>query len=115
MSLLARSIMNDAAHSADEPLLLHQFFARTVARFPERTALEIPSGVGRPERRRLTYAELDGQANTLAAFLQPLVAGECVVAIMLPRRLAHLYSSQLAALKAGAAYTCIDPAFPDEQ
>lgn len=115
MSLLAQPTMNDAARGADELLFLQQFFARTVQRFPERTALDIPPGVGRPERRRLTYRELDRQANALAAFLHPLVAGECVVAIMLPRRITHLYSSQLAALKAGAAYTCIDPAFPDEQ
>ena len=37
------------------------------------------------------------------------------MAILLPRRSEHLYGSQLAVLKAGAAYTCIDPAFPDEQ
>lgn len=34
---------------------------------------------------------------------------------MLPRRSEHLYSSQLAVLKAGAAYTCLDPSFPDDQ
>src|ERR1051325_4784039 len=115
MSVLAKSRSNAGTPNADEPLLLHEFFARAAQRFPERTALDIPPGVGRPARRRLTYAELDGQSNALAAFLRPLITGECVVAILLPRRTEHLYNSQLAALKAGAAYTCIDPAFPDAQ
>ena len=36
-----------------------------------------------------------------------------IVAILLPRDTERLYSSQLGVLKAGAAYACIDPAFPD--
>jgi non-ribosomal peptide synthetase-like protein len=43
------------------------------------------------------------------------VREECVVAILLPRSSEHIYLAQLAVLKAGAAYTCIDPLFPDEQ
>ncbi len=63
----------------------------------------------------ISYRELEHQADALACFLGTFVTGESVVAILLPRRSEHLYSSQLAVLKAGAAYTCIDPAFPDEQ
>lgn len=36
------------------------------------------------------------------------------MAILLPRS-ADVYAAQLAVLKAGAAYTCIDPSFPDER
>jgi non-ribosomal peptide synthetase-like protein len=43
------------------------------------------------------------------------VSGECVVAIMLPRNSDLLYAAQLGVLKAGAAYTCIDPSFPDRR
>jgi non-ribosomal peptide synthetase-like protein len=50
-------------------------------------------------------------ADQLASF----IAEECVVAIFLPRTSEYLLASQLAVLKAGAAYTCIDPGFPDEQ
>ena len=38
-----------------------------------------------------------------------------MVAILLPRNSEQLYISQLAVLKAGAAYACIDPALPGEQ
>ncbi|MFN7931167.1 MAG: amino acid adenylation domain-containing protein [Blastocatellia bacterium] len=98
-----------------EPQLLHEFFAASVRKWPERVALEVPPGIGRPVRRTLTYAELEQRANAIAEFLQPFVTGECIVALLLPRRSEHLYVCQLAALKAGAAYTCIDPAFPDGQ
>ena len=43
------------------------------------------------------------------------IVGECVVAILLPRDSSQLYAAQLAVLKAGAAYTCLDPSFPDER
>src|ERR1051325_10490633 len=57
----------------------------------------------------------DGAARAVAPFLSTFISGESVVAIRLPRASEHLYIAQLAALKAGAAYTCIDPIFPDEQ
>jgi non-ribosomal peptide synthetase-like protein len=100
---------------SDDPSLLHQFFDRAVDQWPERIAVDVPPGIGRPDRRFVTYRELQQQSDKLAALLSTLVTGECVVAILLARRSEHLYSSQLAVLKAGAAYTCIDPAFPDEQ
>ena len=42
------------------------------------------------------------------------VLRECVVSILLPKHSHHLYVAQLAVLKAGAAYTCLDPSFPEE-
>src|SRR5262249_26598722 len=65
--------------------------------------------------RVLTYTELNQQADAVAAFLRPFVTGECIVALLLSRGNEFLYSGQLGALKAGAAYTCIDTAFPYEQ
>jgi len=115
MSLLVQPTSDGAARSVEEPLLLHQFFERAVRRWPQHPALDVPPGAGRSERRVLTYAEVQQQANAIATFLSTLISGECVVAIRLPRRSEHLYIAQLAVLKAGAAYTCIDPAFPDEQ
>src|SRR5204862_4158574 len=84
-------------------------------RWPARTAVETPPAAGRPERRRTTYAALRQQSDALAHHLRNVVHQECVVAILLPRAGEHLYLSQLGVLKAGAAYTCIDPVFPDEQ
>ncbi|HZS07641.1 MAG TPA: amino acid adenylation domain-containing protein [Blastocatellia bacterium] len=115
MSLLTQPSPNPAAQSADEPLFLHQFFERAALRWPDRPALDVPPGTGRPERRLITYAELGRQSDALATFLGAYVMEECVVAILLPRSSEHLYLSQLAVLKAGAAYACVDPAFPDEQ
>lgn len=97
------------------PRLLHEFFDRAASKWPDRTAVEVPPGAGRPERRRVTYAELRRQAHVLCRILHPFVAKECVVGILLPRSSEVLYSAQLAVLKAGAAYICIDPLFPDEQ
>jgi non-ribosomal peptide synthetase-like protein len=100
---------------AEEPLLLHEFFERTARRWPHRPAIDVPPAAKRPQRRLITYAELKRQSDALAHFLGDVVQEECVVAILLPRASEHLYLSQLAVLKAGAAYTSIDPAFPDDQ
>jgi non-ribosomal peptide synthetase-like protein len=97
------------------PHLLHEFFVRAATRWPDRTAVEVPPGHGREGRRSTTYAELDRESDALAGRLRTLVFGECVVAILLPRTSAHLYAAQLAVLKAGAAYACIEPSFPDER
>lgn len=100
---------------AEDPSLLHGFFERAAELWPERLAVDVPPAPGRPTRRLITYRELERLCDVLARLLSTFITGECVVAILLPRRTEHLYSSQLAVLKAGAAYTCIDPTFPDEQ
>lgn len=97
------------------PGLLHEFFTRTAARWPHQVAVDVPPGRNRPSRHRTTYTELDRQSNALAHALAPFVAGECIVAILLPRTGAHLYAAQIGVMKAGAAYTCFDLAFPDER
>ena len=97
------------------PLLLHEFFERASRRWPERTAVDVPPGIGRPHRHLVSYLELKRQSDAVSQSLRTLVTEECVVAILLPRSTANLYCSQLGILKAGAAYTCIDPAFPDDQ
>ena len=95
------------------PLLLHHFFDHAARRWPARIAVEVPPDSGRPVRGFTTYAELARETHQIAALLGAIVTGECVVAILLPRQSHHLYAAQLGVLHAGAAYTCIDPAFPD--
>jgi non-ribosomal peptide synthetase-like protein len=95
------------------PLLLHHFFDYAARRWPARIAVEVPPDSGRPVRSFTTYAELAREAHQTAALLGSIVTGECVVAILLPRQSHHLYAAQLGVLHAGAAYTCIDPVFPD--
>ncbi len=115
MSLFPLQTSGVAERSAGDPFLLHQFFERAARRSPERTALDVPPCNGRRERRLISYGKMESQSNSLAGSLRTFVDKECVVAILLPRYNEHLYISQLAVLKAGGAYTCIDSAFPDEQ
>ncbi len=115
---MTRQTPNDAAQvetGTGQFLLLHEIFERAVRCGPERVAVDAPVGNGRSERILVTYAELSRQAAALARLLQPCVTGECVVGILLPRNSGLLYAAQLAVLQAGAAYTCLDPMFPDEQ
>jgi amino acid adenylation domain-containing protein len=96
---------NDTA--ADAPLhrCVHDLFAEQAARTPEATALVLGD-----ERR--TYRELDGRANRLAHHLVALgVRPGVVVGIHLDRGF-ELVAALLAVLKAGAAYTLLDPDFP---
>ncbi len=85
-----------------------ELFAAQVARTPDATAL-----VFGPER--LTYAELDTRATTLARALLARGAGpERVVAVALPRS-ADLVVALLAVLKTGAAYLPLDLNHPVER
>jgi natural product biosynthesis luciferase-like monooxygenase protein len=66
-------------------------------------------------RGRLTYRELNGRANRLAALLQARGIGRGdVVGIHLERSL-DLITAVVAVLKAGAAYLPLDPAYPTER
>ncbi|MFN0112510.1 MAG: amino acid adenylation domain-containing protein, partial [Blastocatellia bacterium] len=114
MSLLSHPTLAEAADCALQPVFLHQFFEQSARRWPQRTALDIPPTSKCRERKLISYAELERQANSIAATLSSLIKAESVIAILLPKT-PELYASQLAALKTGAAYTCIDPAFPNEQ
>ena len=97
------------------PECLHELFEAAARDWPHEVAIEVPPGSTRPDRLLVSYAELERRANAIASRLRALVTGECVVAIMLPRDSDLLYAAQLAVLKAGAAYTCIDPSFPDRR
>lgn len=100
---------------AAEPTLLHDFFSRAAARWPQHVAIDIPSGALRPVRHRTTYQELDRQSDAIAHRIAPAVTGESVVAVLLPRSSSHVYAAQLGVMKSGAAYTCCDLTFPDER
>jgi len=95
-------------------LLLHQFFEESVRKWPERIAVDVPPGPGRPQRRLTTYAELARQADAVAAALGRL-GGDSLVAILLPRDCERIYSAQLGVLRAGGAYTNLEPSFPDRR
>src|SRR5262245_26941705 len=95
------------------PRLLHEVFERTARQMPEQIAIEVPPEQG-AARQQFSYADINLMADRLSHRIAPFVPRECVVSILLPKRSHHLYVAQLAVLKAGAAFTCIDPSFPEE-
>ena len=96
--------------------VLHDIFADVVRRHPDSIAIDVPPSARRPARRTVTYAELDRQSSALAHSLEAAIDGpDRIVVVLLPRDSEHVYAAQLGALKAGAAFTCIDPVFPDGQ
>ena len=95
--------------------LLHGIFERQARATPTAIALEVPPMRAGLPRQQLTYAEMDAAADALAGRLAAQVRGECLVAILLPRAGTELFIAQLAILKAGAAWTCIEPATPSER
>ncbi len=97
------------------PTLLHEFFARAAARWPDEVALDIPPGADRPDRATLTYAELDAAAAAIAARLPAAATPDALVAVLVRRNSPWLLASQLGTLRAGAAFTCLEPSFPDAQ
>lgn len=94
---------------------LHAFLRASAARHPDLPAIDVPPGKGRPAREVLTYAELDDLSDRIARHLAPRIVGEAIVALLLPRASGLHYAAQLGVLKAGGAYTCLDPAFPPER
>ena len=94
-------------------MLLTELFARAVTQHGERLAVDVPPGTDRPTRQQVTYAGLAALASSVASALQPAVASEALVLVLLPRATPWLYAAQLGVLQAGAAHVCVDPSFPD--
>ncbi|MCA9000368.1 MAG: amino acid adenylation domain-containing protein, partial [Planctomycetes bacterium] len=90
---------------------LHAYFERSAAQYPERTALVIPGWQDEAERQELTFGELDRRASALAATLP----SQSIIGLAIPRSQAEAYVGMLAILKAGSAYTFLDPAFPADR
>ncbi len=92
-------------------LPVHHAFERQAQSTPNAIALE----AGEVGAVRMTYAELDREADRLAHHLRGLGVGpEVPVALCLPRS-AGLIAGLLAILKAGGAYVPLDPAYPRER
>ncbi len=99
---------NNTAAPAEPAECLHRLFERQARRTPDAVAV-----VWRTQR--LTYGELDCQANRLARRLRRLgVATEARVGILLDRS-PEMVAGLLAVLKAGGAYVPLDPSYPAER
>lgn len=90
--------------------LVHDLFEAQADRTPDAIALDLPDG-----SRRLTYRELDEQANQLAHRLRELGVGpdRCVVVLM--RHSIDAIIAFFGVLKAGGAYVPVDHDVPEER
>ncbi|MDJ0836974.1 MAG: amino acid adenylation domain-containing protein [Acidobacteriota bacterium] len=93
---------------------LTALLVQQVRRTPQATALIVPASEA-GERRELTYAALDAQAEQLAARLQDMGVGtESVVGVCCERSV-EMVVALLGILKAGAAYLPLDVDHPAER
>ncbi|MFF6783531.1 amino acid adenylation domain-containing protein [Streptomyces sp. NPDC012510] len=112
IELLSPDEALDAHPTGEERLVpettLAEAFAAQVARTPDATAVVF-------EGERLSYAELDGRAEALAARLRGRDAGPgTFVAVAVPRS-AELMVALLGVLKSGAAYLPVDLDYPADR
>ncbi|WP_274651223.1 non-ribosomal peptide synthetase [Paenibacillus humicola] len=87
---------------------IHQWFEDQAAKTPDQIAVVY-------EGQRLTYRELNEEANRIARLLRAKGVGrESIVGIMLERSI-EMAVGTLAILKAGGTYLPIDPEYPAER
>ena len=87
---------------------LHEIFAATADRMPEKTALRCGDA-------RMTYGELRRRSSRVARHLRALgVARGSPVVIWLPRGV-EMYAAFLGVLEAGGCHVALDPDFPPER
>ncbi len=99
---------NDTAVPFPQDKCIHELFEAQVAKTPQAVAVVY-------EDQRLTYTQLNAQANQLAHYLRSLGVGpEVLIAICLERSL-DMVVGLLAILKAGGAYVPLDPSYPQER
>ncbi|MGD1704671.1 condensation domain-containing protein, partial [Dapis sp. BLCC M229] len=99
--------LNQTEKKYPQNQLIHQIFESQVELYPNNIAVVF-------EDQKLTYAELNSQANQLAHYLQKKgVEAETIVGIFMERSL-EVIIAILAILKAGAAYLPLDTKLPEE-
>lgn len=91
------------AYSGDS--LLNELIEAQAERSPESVALKFKTST-------LTYRELSGRANQLAAFLRGLGVGPDVLVGVCLERSIEMVVALVAVLKAGGAYVPLDPNYP---
>lgn len=84
---------------------VHALFEAQVSRSPQSIAI-VQGGT------RVTYAELDAQADAVAARLRAQGCGPGTMVGLFLERTPRMLASLLGTLKAGAAYVPLDPSYP---
>jgi len=99
---------NDTKSEYPENLCVHQLFEARAHNTPDAIAAVF-------ENQRLTYRELNGQANRVARDLRKLgVEPDTLVGLCVERSL-EMFVGILAILKAGGAYVPLDPIYPNKR
>ncbi|KRD73971.1 non-ribosomal peptide synthetase [Lysobacter sp. Root983] len=99
---------NDTALDAPVDTPLHRLFERQAERRPDAIAVECGA-------QRLSYAELDAQADALARALAARGVGPGELVGLFVERSPRMLVGLLGVLKAGAAYVPMDPSYPAER
>ena len=88
---------------------LAEVFSRSAEKYPDFTALQIPSSGA-----SLTFAELDAHAENVAAAVQPLLTGpDQVVAVAMSQDNLQIVAAHLGVLRAGGTLVVLDTTLPD--
>jgi amino acid adenylation domain-containing protein len=90
------------------PRLVHELVADQARRTPDAIAVAHAD-------QRLSYADLDAQADRLGSHLRELGVGPDTVVAICAERSVEMVVAVLGVLKAGGAYAPIDPAYPAER
>jgi natural product biosynthesis luciferase-like monooxygenase protein len=99
---------NQTGRDYDRNALVHQLISTQVGKTPDATAVVC-------RNRSLSYAELDAQAEAVAArLLEQGVGPDSLVGIYMHRSV-ELVVAGLGILKAGAAYVPLDPTYPADR
>lgn len=100
--------LTGAPHQKDSRWLT-DIFSRSVARFPDLIALQVPH-----TGDSLTYAELDQQAKAIASAISPYLDGpDQVVAVAMSQDNWQIVASHLGILKAGGTLMFLDTTLPE--
>ncbi|MEM1169668.1 MAG: amino acid adenylation domain-containing protein [Cyanobacteria bacterium P01_H01_bin.35] len=99
--------LNQTEQNYPQDKLIHQIFESQAEQTPNNIAVVF-------EEQKVTYAELNSQANQLAHYLQKIgVETETIVGVFMERSV-EVIIAILAILKAGAAYLPLDTKLPEE-
>ena len=99
---------NDTAVEFPQELFIHQLFEEQVNKNPDAEALWF-------EGQRMSYSELNAQANQLAHYLREIGCGSNTTIAILMDRSIEMMVAILGICKSGGAYVPIDPTYPEER
>jgi amino acid adenylation domain-containing protein/non-ribosomal peptide synthase protein (TIGR01720 family) len=99
---------NNTTVDYPQHLCIHELFVAQVEKTPDHIAAIF-------DGQKLTYQELNHQANKLAHYLQSLGGGTKVLVGISVERSLEMIVGLLGILKAGAAYLPLDPTYPKER